>query len=167
MDVTGNNELFVGSRDGNHLSVTPVRRAHPDSTEFWDGNWLIAHVEVRAGAFQGAFEADLRADEFQDFAEKLQALQGASEGAAVFESVEGWVILRLVLDQRGVLEGSCEVRDDPALGASLRFGLTVSQVRRLDVLDELGEILRTFPVVGDPEAESKLLLGPIDDLDEA
>ena len=90
-----------------------------------------------------------------------------TEGAAVFESVESWVTLRLVLDQRGVMEGSCEVRDDPAAGASLRFGLTLSQVQRLDVLDVLGEILRTFPVVGDPEAESKLLLGPIDDLDEA
>jgi len=153
-------ELLLGSPGGNHLSLRPLHRTEPGSTDFWEGNWLKVDVAVRAGAFAGRFEADLRTDELDQFAEQLAALEGASTGAAALVSAEGWVSVRLALAPGGGLEGACEVRDDPAMGSSLRFQVTVEPAQRPALLAALGAILRAFPVVGDPTAEpAGLLLG--------
>jgi len=152
-------ELLLGSPGENHVALRPLRRAAPGSTDFWEGNWLKVDVAVQAGAFAGRFEADLRTDELAAFAERLAALEGAATGAAALESAEGWVSVELALAPDGRLEGACEVRDDPAMGSSLRFQLRVEAARRPALLATLGAILRAFPVVGDPAAEPAGLLG--------
>jgi hypothetical protein len=152
--ITGIHEFFVGGRDRNHLSLTPLRRNNPGVTTFWDGNWLTVAVEVRGGIFSGRFEADLRADEFQDFQLQLEALRGATGGTATLESVESWVRLELTVDEQGRLHGDCEVRDDPTRGSRLRFGLGSDQVQLLDMLDGLKQILEAFPPVGNAEEEA-------------
>lgn len=146
--------LLLGSPDGDHLALTPLRRSHPEATDFWDGNWLKVDVTARGGAFRGAFEADLRADELQAFADGLAALQPDGQSRAALESMEGWVALRLSLDGRGRLQGTCEVRDDPALGATLRFPLTVEPGELPAVFSTLRAILEAFPVVGDADEAS-------------
>jgi len=151
-------ELLLGSPGENHLSLRPLARTAPDSTDFWEGNWLKVDVAVRAGAFAGRFEADLRTDELEQFADQLAALEGASTGAAALQSAEGWVSVKLALAPGGGLEGACEVRDDPAMGSSLRFQLTVEPARRPALVNALGAVLAAFPVVGDPTAESAGLL---------
>jgi hypothetical protein len=155
-------ELLIGARQANHLSLRPLRRSYPDAEDFWEGNWLKVAVAVRAGAFQGAFEADLRSDELQAFFEQLQALPGAAEGKAALQSAEGWVTVRLVLDQRGRLDGTCEVQDDPAMGSSLRFALGPEPAQLAPMLAALARILKAFPVVGTPEEGPDTLLGSLE-----
>jgi hypothetical protein len=159
-------ELLVGARDGDHLSVEVTGRVHPTAADFWDGNWLAARISARAGAFRGAFVADLRSDELQRFAAQLRSLEGAAEGKAALESAEGWVRLSLALDARGRLAGSCELRDDPTGGASLRFGLVAEAAQRLQLLAALDALLEAFPVIGDPEAEGSTLLAALGDEDD-
>jgi hypothetical protein len=156
-------ELRLGAPDEKHVTLRPLRRAAPGSTDFWEGNWLKVDVAVRAGAFAGRFEADLRTDELARLSDQLGALEGAAIGAAALESAEGWVALKLALAPGGRLEGACELRDDPAMGSSLRFHLTVEPAQRPALLAALGAILRAFPVVGDPAAEPA---GLLDDGDE-
>jgi len=160
-------ELLVGPRGGDHLSVKVTGRGHPAATGFWDANWLKAEVSVRAGAFRGAFAADLRADELEAFQAQLRALEGAEQGTARLESAEGWVTLRLSLDLRGRLQGSCEVRDDPTGGGALRCSLTVEPSQRAGLLAALAAILEAFPVVGDPGEEGSTLLAAFGDEDDA
>lgn len=159
--LDGPTELRVGADTANHVCLRPLRRSYPATQEFWDGNWLKVDLEVRAGAFRGRFEADLRCEEFERFAEQLAALQASGRGEALLETMEGWVSLRLVADQRGHLEGTCEVRDDPALGSCLRFGLTADLTHLPPMLAALGLILVAFPVVGQPdEADGAGFDGP-------
>jgi hypothetical protein len=165
--ITGVHEFFAGGRDRNHLSLTPLRRNNPGVTTFWDGNWLTVAVEVRGGIFSGTFEADLRADEFQDFQLQLEALRGASGGTATLESVENWVRLELTLDDQGRLHGDCEVRDDPSRGSRLRFGLSSDQVQLLDMLDGLKQILAAFPPVGNAEEEANARFPSFDEPEPA
>jgi hypothetical protein len=155
-------ELLIGARQANHLSLRPLRRSYPDAEEFWEGNWLKVAVGVRAGAFRGAFEADLRSDELQAFFEQLQPLQGSAAGTAALQSAEGWVTVRLALDQRGRLDGTCEVQDDPAMGSSLRFTLGSEPAQLAPMLAALAGILEAFPVVGTPEAPSGTLLDSLE-----
>ena len=157
--------LLLGSPDDAHLVLTPLRRSHPEATDFWDGNWLKVDVTARGGAFRGTFEADLRADELQAFADGLAALQPDGQSKAALESMEGWVALRLALDARGRLQGTCEVRDDPALGATLRFPLTIELGQLPAVTSTLRAILEAFPVVGAADEASGEAGGAL--LDEA
>ena len=157
-------ELLLGDRDADHLVLRPLRRAHPESTEFWEANWLKVDVAVRAGAFHGAFEADLRADELERFAEQLAALEGDGQGAAALQSMEGWVSLRLTAGPRGRVQAACEVRDDPAGGTTLRFDLTSDLAQLVALRVALAELLRAFPVLGEAEeGEVGLLLPPGDE----
>lgn len=155
--------LLLGDRAADHLVLSPLRRAHPDATDFWEANWLKVDVAVRAGAFHGAFVADLRTDELQAFGEQLAALEGAPEGAAGLESMEGWVSIQLTLGPGGRVRAACELRDDPASGGALRFDLTTGPAQVAAWRDGLAELLRAFPVVGE-EAEGADLL-PLDDQD--
>lgn len=150
-------EVHLGAPGANRLSLRPLARSNPDTDDFWDGNWLKVEVAARAGAFEGRYEADLRTDELALFAEGLAALEGAATGAAALESAEGWVSVKLALAPDGGLEGACELRDDPAMGSTLRFRLAVEAGRRPALREALGAILAAFPVVGDPEAEPALL----------
>jgi hypothetical protein len=162
-DGGGTLELLVGPRGGDHLSVAVSGRVNPAASGFWEANWLKARVSVRAGAFRGAFDADLRCDELEAFAAQLRALVGAAQGTARLESAEGWVTLRLSLDARGWLQGSCEVRDDPTGGGALRFGLSAAPAQRRELLAALGALLEAFPVIGDPDEEEGTLLAALGD----
>jgi len=154
--------LRLGPPDGNHLVLRPLRRSHPGAEGFWDGNWLKVAVEARGGAFAGRFEADLRADELAAFAAALGALRPGEPARVALESTEGWVSVRLALDDRGRLEGTVEVRDDPGLGAALRYPLAVELGQLPGLLAALQAILHAFPVVGSPEAEGGVLLADED-----
>lgn len=154
--------LRLGPPDGNHLVLRPLRRSHPGAEDFWDGNWLKVEVAARGGAFAGRFEADLRADELAAFAAALSALRPGQPAKAALESMEGWVAVRLTLDARGRLEGTAEVRDDPALGAALRFPLALELDQLPGLLAALDAILHAFPVVGSPDAEGSVLLADED-----
>lgn len=157
--------IRLGAPDENHLVLKPIRRSHPEATGFFDGNWLKVEVTARGGAFHGSFEADLRCDELLAFTDALEALGAAApaggEGApaaAALESMEGWVKVRLTASRRGPMEGTAEVRDDPALGASLRFPLTVEPAALPGLLVGLRDLLRRFPVVGHPDEPGSALL---------
>jgi hypothetical protein len=163
MSITAATECLVGPREANHLSLRPVRRVNPTDTSFWEGNWLTVEVEVRAGSFGGRFQAELRADELQDFQLQLEALRGALEGTARLESVEGWVRLEVTPGPQGRLLGVCEVRDDPTGGSRLRFNLGVDQVQLLDLLDGLRQLLLAYPVTGSPEEEADPPFPPLDE----
>jgi hypothetical protein len=44
----------------------------------------------------------------------------------------------------------CEARDQPGVGNTLRFELTFDQTELPPVLAALDEVVRAFPVKGDP-----------------
>lgn len=159
-------QLLLGDADADHLVLRPLRRSHPEADDSWEGNWLKVEVLVRAGAFHGAVEADLRSDELARFAEQLAALQPDGRSRAALESMEGWVTARLSLDPRGRLEAACEVRDDPAAGSCLRFTLRSGRAQLEALLASLGALLAAYPVVGSPDAEGGDLLADAAELDE-
>lgn len=144
--------LAIGLTSGDHLKLTPVARAYPTATDYWDGNWLRVGVSACAGAFQGRQEALLRTDEFARFRAELSVLHETLLGEAVFSSLERWVEVRLVGDGMGHVAVAIEIRDQPGLGNSLRFGegISIDQTDLPRLIDGVDEVLRVFPVIGDP-----------------
>ncbi|MFT6395711.1 MAG: hypothetical protein ACJAYU_000453 [Bradymonadia bacterium] len=144
--------VTIGSTGADHLTLTPIWRAYPTATDYWDGNWLRVKLELRAGAFQGKQEALLRTDEFASFRSELGVLHDTLRGEAVFASLEGWAEVRLVGDGKGHVAATIKVRDNAGIANSLHFGegISIDQTDLPRLIDALDGVLRTFPVIGDP-----------------
>lgn len=150
--VTDPTFLTIGSARSEYLRLQPLRRSHPERTDFWDGNWLVVTLDVRVGAFRATFPATFRTTDFGEFRRQLAALHHTLVGEAVLETLEEWVSLRIVGDGRGHLEVRGSVTDEPGLGNRLTFVLPeLDQTQLPAMLDELDAMERAFPTVGAPD----------------
>ena len=141
-------EVAVRCEGGEFLTITVLGRSHPGSTDFWDGNWVRAAVEVSAGGFRGEVCGDLRADELAAFAGQLAHLQESLRGEAAFDTMEGWLSLRVTGNGRGHLTFRCVIRDEPGVGNTLDCVLATDQTFTRSTVAELAAVVQAFPVVG-------------------
>jgi hypothetical protein len=132
-----------------YLTVTLLGRSHPDQTDYWDGNWLRAEVEVVAGGFRGLVSGDLRSDEFAHFRDALAILNESLRGEAEFATLERWLNVRAIGDGRGHVTFACEVRDEGAR-ATLTCEFIDDQTCLASLLRQLDQALLLYPVIGHP-----------------
>jgi hypothetical protein len=137
-----------------HVAVEVLAREHPDQSDYWDGNWLTARVDVACGPWSGKFQAALRAEEFVHFRDQLHLLDGDREAPpAEFESMEPW--LRFTVersDKQGHVQVSGRAQTEPFFDSHniFYFVLELDETLIAATLDELGDLIKDFPVVGSP-----------------
>ena len=144
--------IRVGGERSEFLAITLLGRSHPTASDYWDGNWVRAAVEVAAGAFRGKVDGDLRTDEFDAFRRELALLDESLAGVASFTTMEGWLSINATGDGRGHIELSCEVRDQPGIGNTLAFRLALDQTYLRQAVAQLGQAVAEFPVIGERDA---------------
>jgi hypothetical protein len=93
-------EFLVGSAI-EHIRVEVQRRERPLANDYWDGNWVVARVDVRVPPWSGSYEAALRTEEFVRFREALESMHRDLAGVATFEPMEPWLELKLEIDTTG------------------------------------------------------------------
>lgn len=142
--------IRIGGEDTGFLAITVLWRAHPDCTDYWDGNWLRAEVEVAAGGFRGAVAGDLRCDEFVRFHQELSRLYDSLRGVAEFATLEGWLSIRVVGDGLGHMRFECDIKDQPGIGNTLICTFEYDQTFIPPILIQLRRVLREYPVLGEP-----------------
>jgi hypothetical protein len=142
--------VVLGKSTSEHLCIEVLRRTHPRATDYWDGNWLSAHVRVRVGGFDGRANGDLRAEELVAFREQLARLHMTLTGEAVFQTMEEWLSVRLIGDGRGHIEAKAILRDAPGIGNRLDFTLALDQTDLPTALNALDGMCAVFPVVSKP-----------------
>jgi hypothetical protein len=138
----------INSSNNFYLLVGAAGRAHPDSNDYWDGNWLDSNIEINAGAFRGAYGACLRGDEFQAFRDKLVPLYTALSGEAEFSSMENWLAIKIKGDGLGHFEAECKARDTFGSDSRLEFTLSFDQTQLPEIIKGIDSILEKFPVRG-------------------
>lgn len=143
--------IVIGSEDSEHVAIAVTRREFPESTDYWDGNWVYATVRIRVGAFRGEYEALLRTDEIARLRSGLAELHTELKGAASFESMEEWLRMTVDGDGRGHFVAKCEARDQAGTGNMLRFELRFDQTELPPILASLDAALAAFPVKGSPD----------------
>jgi hypothetical protein len=47
--------IAIGADRSEQLSIHVTRREFPEASDCWDGNWVYATIQIRAGAFRGAY----------------------------------------------------------------------------------------------------------------
>jgi len=150
--------FHIGGESAEHVTVEVVAREHPDQSDYWDGNWLTAWIDVASGPFQGKYRAALRAEEFVHFRDQLQTLFEDREAPpAEFESMEPWLRFEVHRsDRQGHLRVSGRAQTEPFFDSHnvLYFVLELDQSFLPDTLEELNGVIQEFPVVGSPPAKA-------------
>lgn len=145
-------EVVVGSLGSDHVAVRVLGRESDADDDYWDGNWLITPIRIKAGRFSGELPADLRTEEFVRFRRELQEVYSSLAGEAVLSSLDGWINLTVKCESNGSLTVSGEANDHPGTGNKLEFeigGLDQSYLPPL--IDALLEVEVAFPTVGSPD----------------
>jgi hypothetical protein len=142
----------IGQANRAHVIVCPSRRERPHATDYWDGNWVEAGIEIAAGSFSGSFPAALRADEFVQFRDQLRPLYEKLTGRAVFDPMEPWLRIEVEGDGKGRFHAACKAFDRLGTGNALTFTIDFDQTELPASLKGLDAICEAFPVVGSPDA---------------
>jgi hypothetical protein len=151
--VSASTEVLIGDAGGPHVLIRVLFRNHPGLFDAGDGNWLGCEIEIAAGAFRGAFPADLRAEEFKTFFDEADALSRALDGIATLSTIEEQIALTLSGDGKGHVRVQGDARDAPAGENRLHFGFDIDQTYLQEICRSLEIILSAFPVVGAGEGQ--------------
>ena len=109
---------------------------------------MDSNVEINAGAFQGAYIACLRCEEFLAFRNSLIQLYSKLSGEADFKSMEDWLNVKIIGDGLGHFEAKCKARDTLGSDSRLEFSLLLDQTQMPEIIRGLENILEKFPVKG-------------------
>ncbi|HKY74854.1 MAG TPA: hypothetical protein VJS45_01845 [Acidimicrobiia bacterium] len=137
---------------GCRVDVYVRGRMLPQSTDYWDGNWLESDIVVDVGAFHGKIAAALRVDELQRFRKELEVLYLTVAGSAHLASLEEWITLDVKVDPWGHLTVNGEVRDRPGMGNRLLFHIAeLDQTDLPPVIEGLTAIEAAYPILDQPD----------------
>jgi hypothetical protein len=145
-------EIRINGERAEFLLIKLLGRSHPGCTDYWDGNWIRAQVEVSAGGFRGHVIGDLRADEIVDFHAQLSRLFETLDGIAEFNTLESWLSMRAEGNGRGNIDFRCEIHDQPGIGNRLHCSLATDQTFLRTTLADLVDAVRQYPLIGAPDA---------------
>jgi hypothetical protein len=130
-----------------YLTLRISGRVHPDSLDYWDGNWLRCTAEVSVGTFYTTFEWQLRNEDLIRFMNTLGRLDDRS-GVAILDTTDGWLDIQLTRDDQNQIEARCQLGDNPEEGDSFEFLLMIDHSYKFILIEQLREVLERFPVVG-------------------
>ena len=141
---------FQGERS-EHLTLALYRRAYPEATDFDDGNWIDAVVDVVAGGFKGRASGVIRAEELEQFQKDLTDLQEHLEGTASFRTMEDWITISIEGDGLGHWRIYSVIQDAAGVGNRLDCTIVSDQTYTRSTLTELAAVVNAFPVIGRAE----------------
>jgi hypothetical protein len=140
-------EFFVQGDDSS-VTIRISSRCHP-TLDYWDGNWLYTHVEVKLPGFHVSFtDCCLRADELGDFLGQLERFYKTLTGSAELNSMEGAIYLQAESDRLGHIYWKGHTTYPIGERNTLTFRFASDQSYLPNLIQGLNDVLKTFPVVG-------------------
>ena len=137
---------------GCRVDVYVRGRMLPQSTDYWDCNWLESDIVVDVGAFHGKIAAALRIDELQRFRRELEVVYLTVAGTAHLASLEEWITLDVQVDAFGHVGVDGQIRDQPGTGNRLLFHIAeLDQTDLPPVIEGLTAIEAAYPILGMPD----------------
>lgn len=140
--------FFELSDPGNFLRVTVLGLSHPNATDDWDRNWINCRFEAKSGGFTGNFEGTLMTTDIESFKQQLKRVYSSLKGTANLESLENYLSIVLTGDGIGHLEARCTLRESNLPLNELTFELEFDQTFLPNIMNQLNNITRTFPITG-------------------
>jgi hypothetical protein len=141
-------EVHFDGDAGNRLSISILGYSHPQSEDYWDGNWIRVSVSVEVTPFSGDVSGDLRLEELQDLAVRLQDMYDNLSGTVVFTTMEDWLKLEIQIDKLGHVHVRGSLKDYRNPSTTLTFVMEFDQTHLLPLIKQLKATLSRFPIRG-------------------
>jgi hypothetical protein len=84
-----------------YVQINVTGRGYPNSSDYWDGNWLESEIKLNTFGFKCVYSTSLRADDFQRFYEALLKLNNSLTKEVEFTTMEEGLYLKGQLDITG------------------------------------------------------------------
>ncbi|MFC4322008.1 WapI family immunity protein [Litchfieldia salsa] len=130
--------------------INILNRSHPECTDYWDGNWVKAKIDIQIPGYLAKFDLDLRTDELRDFLIGLRIMNKDLKGKAQLNNLDSYIEIECEVTKIGGIVWSVETCYPAGYGAVLKFEFESDQSYLLNLISELEAILVTFPVIGKP-----------------
>ena len=137
----------LGKESSEYLQILAHSYAYPDSTDFWDGNWINTRIIIKVGGFKGDYEAQLRNVDFFDFKKGLENLYNILDGYANFNCIEDYLRIKIKGDGLGHFSAYCIAIDNPGInGHTLKFSIEFDQTEIHSLTKMIDDLLKEFPI---------------------
>ncbi|MBM7569938.1 hypothetical protein [Aquibacillus albus] len=125
-------------------------REYPNSSDYWDGNWVVSNVKVEIPGYNVNFNASLRTDDIRDFVNDLKLMSRNLSGKAILKNLDSFIHFEGEMDKLGHIEWSGETCYPAGSGAVLTFEFVSNQSYLDALIKELEDITYVYPVIGKP-----------------
>ena len=139
-------QKFTIKENGQFLEIAVLKYAYPDATDDYDANWLDVMINLKAGAFSGKYSAYFQTSDFLALKDDLQKLYNTLDDGFKFSTLEDQLEMDFVGDGLGHIHIDCKAQDQAGIGNTLEFELAIDQTEIRNLIYQLEEILKTFPV---------------------
>jgi hypothetical protein len=142
--MTGFN-IFVS--ESGFLQVHIVSRPEESRQRPYE-DWIVVNVRLGVGGFRGSFAAYFESRDFVQLRADLKKLYKNLNGSALFEPIEGQLMMKIEGDGQGHFEAQCVAVDRAENGNELKFILQFDQTYIPNVLNDLDETIQMFRAKG-------------------
>ena len=133
--------------ESSFVQINVLRRSHPESTDFEDGNWLESEIKINVYGFKALYGANLRADDLQRFYEALEKLSNNLTKEVEFTTMEEGLYLKGQFDITGNIKWEGVANSEPG-GNSLTFFIETDNASIGKLAKQVKEISDKYPVLG-------------------
>lgn len=137
---------MIFKNDIDFLEMKVIRRNHPNSDDYWDGNWLYTEINILVGGFKANYYTNLRAEELHKFYQDLTLLYNYAVKDIEFVTLEKGIYLKFKSQSNGLLD--CEGVARCGVKNSLNFELVIESEALKNGLFQLQDIIKQYPMVG-------------------
>jgi hypothetical protein len=143
-------DLFIGEREGDHVRIRVVRRTDQVARDYWDANWLVAAITVRAGGWKGKNDqAYFLTEELSRFKDKVELLAEGKLLDTEFVPMEPHLRIKLRAEERGgPITVSGTATDRLEAGNSLSFAITMDPACLQPLAERLAAVEKVYPTIG-------------------
>ncbi|MFJ7667073.1 hypothetical protein ACIQXI_08185 [Lysinibacillus sp. NPDC097195] len=136
--------------DNESVEIEVLTRSYPESTDYWDVNWVVSTINVNIPGYVVKFNADIRTDELQDFLDELNSIKSNLRGKAILKNLDNYINIECVINDKGHLFWTVRTCYPAGYGAVLHVDFKSDQSYLQKLTKELRDILTVFPVIGNP-----------------
>jgi len=148
IDAKNDQKVVARNSTVSLAQLKAVRRRHRGGVKAegtYDKNWLYTSVVVKAGAFNGKYNAYFQTADFQTLRDQLLGLYNDLSSQFQFTTLESQLQLDLRGDGIGHITIDAMAQDEAGNGNILNFQLNIDQTYLQDCIYQLDCIIKDFP----------------------
>lgn len=87
--------------DETTFEVDVLNWNYPNSSDYWDANWVTSKINIKIPGYLVSYDADLRTDELRDFAKEIRLMSKLLKGKATLKNLANYLLIECEMNKTG------------------------------------------------------------------